>query len=219
MLYNASDDDMQKLYETYDLRTIIDLRNGAEKYEHPDPIYRDIAHIDLAVQDNENFGVAQNEEAVRKLKEFFAANDKKYEKNPADAGRHMEEFYVELLDDYSLKAYAKFLKIVLEADAGILWHCSLGKDRCGIATLLVLSILDVDLKDIFDDYIYTNECLYGDNQIPYSVQGYMHYAHRSYLESYIAEAEKRFSGLDGLLEEMDIGKKEKESFKNKYLVD
>jgi protein-tyrosine phosphatase len=43
----------------------------------------------------------------------------------------------------------------------ILFHCSAGKDRTGIASALLLSALGVDRKDIFDDYMLTNKALIG----------------------------------------------------------
>ena len=38
-----------------------------------------------------------------------------------------------------------------------MYHCSAGKDRVGIGTLIFLSILGVSREDIIKDYLLTNE--------------------------------------------------------------
>lgn len=38
----------------------------------------------------------------------------------------------------------------------MLWHCTEGKDRCGLTTALILEILGVDRKTIMEDYLKTN---------------------------------------------------------------
>ena len=39
----------------------------------------------------------------------------------------------------------------------VLWHCTEGKDRCGITSALVLEALGVDRTLIMADYLKTNE--------------------------------------------------------------
>ena len=43
------------------------------------------------------------------------------------------------------------------AGRAVLWHCSGGKDRAGVLTALVLSVLGASREDILDDYLLTNE--------------------------------------------------------------
>ena len=38
----------------------------------------------------------------------------------------------------------------------VLWHCTEGKDRCGLTTALILEVLGVDRKTIMEDYLKTN---------------------------------------------------------------
>ena len=38
----------------------------------------------------------------------------------------------------------------------VLWHCTEGKDRCGMTTALVLEVLGVDREIIREDYLKTN---------------------------------------------------------------
>ena len=43
------------------------------------------------------------------------------------------------------------------SSGAILWHCTEGKDRCGLVTALVLEMLGVDRADIMADYLKTND--------------------------------------------------------------
>jgi protein-tyrosine phosphatase len=42
------------------------------------------------------------------------------------------------------------------SEGAILWHCTEGKDRCGITTAMILELLDVDRDTIMEDYLKTN---------------------------------------------------------------
>ena len=44
-------------------------------------------------------------------------------------------------------------------DGAILWHCTAGKDRCGIVSALLLTLLDVPYETILTDYLATNAAL------------------------------------------------------------
>lgn len=38
-----------------------------------------------------------------------------------------------------------------------MWHCTEGKDRCGLLTAVLLLALYVDRRQIMEDYLVTNE--------------------------------------------------------------
>ena len=42
------------------------------------------------------------------------------------------------------------------SSGGVLWHCTAGKDRCGVITAYVLSALGVDKALIMSDYMLSN---------------------------------------------------------------
>ena len=42
------------------------------------------------------------------------------------------------------------------SEGAILWHCTEGKDRCGITTAMILELLGVDRDTIMEDYLKTN---------------------------------------------------------------
>jgi protein-tyrosine phosphatase len=47
----------------------------------------------------------------------------------------------------------------MENEHATLWHCTAGKDRAGLATVIVLEILGVDRGLIIDDYLLTQTYL------------------------------------------------------------
>ena len=62
-----------------------------------------------------------------------------------------------LTDPRSQQYYGRFLRIVLEAEGGVLWHCSQGKDRAGLAAAFLLTALGADRETIVADFDLSNE--------------------------------------------------------------
>ena len=61
-------------------------------------------------------------------------------------------------DEYCQSQYAQFFELLTEEREGaILWHCSAGKDRVGIATALLLTFLGFDYETVMQDYLLTNQ--------------------------------------------------------------
>jgi protein-tyrosine phosphatase len=61
-----------------------------------------------------------------------------------------------VMDTLSQRLYGEFLKGVLNAEGGVLWHCSQGKDRAGWGTAFVLAALGADRKTIVEDFSLSN---------------------------------------------------------------
>ncbi|MCR4841134.1 MAG: tyrosine-protein phosphatase [Lachnospiraceae bacterium] len=68
--------------------------------------------------------------------------------------------YIGILEgEAGIRGYREFFDILLRARPGeaVLWHCTAGKDRTGLATMLLLSALGVDEQTVVDDYLLTND--------------------------------------------------------------
>ena len=61
-----------------------------------------------------------------------------------------------VMDTLSQRLYGEFLRGVLNARGGVLWHCSQGKDRAGWAAAFVLAALGADRKTIVEDFSLSN---------------------------------------------------------------
>ena len=75
-----------------------------------------------------------------------------------DMSKAFEVVYRGFLSPFGQKNYAAFLQLCKNNKEGaILFHCSEGKDRSGLAAALLLYCLGVSKEDIIYDYLKTNE--------------------------------------------------------------
>ena len=56
---------------------------------------------------------------------------------------------------------AMAVNAIAEAEAGVVFHCSAGKDRTGLLAAMILETLGVDAETIAADYILTNDAVEG----------------------------------------------------------
>lgn len=67
------------------------------------------------------------------------------------------QYHSSVSKEYSQKAFNSLLNIFANTkDGAIIFHCSEGKDRTGLATVLILYILGVDMETIRQDYLFSN---------------------------------------------------------------
>ena len=125
--------------DTEHISEVIDLRTPAERQESPDRTYG-CEYTPLPVFEEINAGISHEEKAK-------------------DRGiPNMAILYGMLIDRYP-DAFRKILLRIMQHDYSkgpVLWHCSEGKDRCGITAALVLEMLGVDRETIMEDYLKTN---------------------------------------------------------------
>ena len=140
-LGRASREDLDYLKEKHGLSTVIDLRTYKEKEEVPDQtdtlVYR---HIPI----------------IEGFEDGITHEKKKTFKMPS-----LKDTYVELVtkEEY-IKGFRKALNLIIDQsgkEGAVLWHYSEGKDRCGMVSVLVLTMLGVDEETIRSDYLFTNK--------------------------------------------------------------
>jgi len=56
-----------------------------------------------------------------------------------------------------IETLRKVFDVILHSEGTVLWHCSAGKDRCGIVSMLFLKLLGMSDEVIMEDYLKTNE--------------------------------------------------------------
>jgi protein-tyrosine phosphatase len=74
----------------------------------------------------------------------------------AEAEAVLEEFYTIMPDN--VKNYAPFFETLLNSKEGeaSLFHCTAGKDRTGLGSALILSVLGVSEEIIIEEYYLSN---------------------------------------------------------------
>lgn len=74
----------------------------------------------------------------------------------SDAADLMKEIYKSFVTDH-MNTYLNFLKIVIKNEKyPIIYHCTAGKDRTGLASAMILKLLGFDQSEIFKDFLATN---------------------------------------------------------------
>jgi protein-tyrosine phosphatase len=67
----------------------------------------------------------------------------------------MVDFYKEAITE-NIPTLQKLVHEIMASPSPVLYHCSAGKDRTGILTAMLLSILKVDRETIIDEYMLSN---------------------------------------------------------------
>ncbi len=123
---------------------IIDLRTPHEIEEKPDYLPPGVDFEQLAAFSDREDQLAQARSLVLKGKV-----------TRKDAEKRMLEFY----RDYPVEHPEVIRRIVheiLDADQPVLYHCTAGKDRTGIISMLILKILKFDDHTILQEYLMSN---------------------------------------------------------------
>ena len=138
-----------------DFRTPVDLKGKANR-GIPGARY-----VNLPIDASGNAAANATEEEIKKVtgrKKFEVKKVIVYAAFNPKARAIAKAMYPTLLFDPDCQQqYAKFLRLVLETENGaILYHCTQGKDRTGIASALLLAALGADRGTIVADFDATN---------------------------------------------------------------
>ena len=71
----------------------------------------------------------------------------------------MPDLYRKIVtDEFSVAQIKKVMEAInARRDGAVLWHCTEGKDRCGIISALFLLSRGIDKDTVMQDYLKTNE--------------------------------------------------------------
>lgn len=148
-LGNAAPEDIRRLINDYRLRLVIDLRMDLEVEHLPDPVIPGVKTMRLDLLDDSFFGIARDEYSVEAWLRMF--DDPAVSAEEVFAG-----MYGKLVFDERIRPMIRPLfEALLACDGAALWHCSAGKDRAGVVTMLVLMALGVSREEIIKDYMAT----------------------------------------------------------------
>lgn len=157
-LHDATDNDVQRLKEEYNLCRIFDFRSMGEATVVPDREIEGVQHhllptIDMRAE--QSTGKPIPEEAFFELDRHIV----NYSFYP-EVQQMAANMYPSLIcSDFSQLQYAAFMRLIVEApeDGGILWHCAQGKDRTGWGAAYLLFALGVDRETIIEDFDHSND--------------------------------------------------------------
>lgn len=168
MLARLTDEDVEYL-KSAGLKTVVDFRTSAERIQKPDRKIDGAEYIVCPMFDEATDGItrdkpeSEDEEAQRTLKMA-----RRLMEHDPDGVRQMRSLYPILVTlEHSIEHYRRFFEILLShEDGALLYHCTMGKDRVGTATALLLTALGVPREGIVADYMLTRErCAPGTQRL------------------------------------------------------
>ncbi len=226
-LGEATAADMKQLIRMHDVEYVVDFRSAPEVEHAPDPLplMAGVEYVNMPVFTEDAIVAAGklNLSKDAKLMREFAAH-------PYDT---IKDLYSKaVLGEQGIEVYRRFMHDLIEEGAGAtLWHCTQGKDRTGIAAILVEHALGVPHEVIVADYLATNLFLDGwverlsgflrsmsiAKGVDANIEAYA-YAHMAYFDTAMKAMRGVFGSIDAYMErELDFGASEKHTLQEMYL--
>ena len=205
-LNKSTEADVAKLRDTLGITCVVDLRTGWERKAKPDREIPGVENHHIPFYDQEKVGL----EYVKPIPGSIMIG--------SDFACDPPDFYQSMANPLTSAQMAKAAHLVFgRALQGLptLVHCSGGKDRAGIMSLVLLEVLQADRGAILEDYLLTNasrdknlepiyqrflRLLEGDEERAREVT----YAHRALpcnLESFYAAIDSTYGSMQAFIAE------------------
>ena len=97
---------------------------------------------------------------------LFVSNDYSLKPLMANMGSMKGEYVYTGMEKLLAPQYRSLFKRLLADDGAVMYHCSAGQDRTGIASALILSALGVDRETILADYHLSTQLRRPQNEMP-----------------------------------------------------
>lgn len=155
-LYHASHEDIEKLHKEYDTAWVCDFRMTTETAMRPNkpiPGAKDVKLPAMSPEMSEAFNSFFTSGKYRNIKDIV--RNAYHLPEVKEAAKLMYDGMV--VSPYTHEMYAQFMRICVESEGAVYWHCTQGKDRTGLAAAFVLSALGADRETIMMDYSISQE--------------------------------------------------------------
>lgn len=186
-LSNLNNEDLELLCDL-NIKSVVDFRTEQERSISVDKIpttCQNEFHLDIMAGNMNTFM-------------------KKIQSGETDYKSMLHGFYTDLIRSENAQyEYRQFFKILQNPDnCGVVYHCTAGKDRTGVATALILESLNVDESIIEHDYLLSNQFLtkkYEDyiSRNPTLVDLFL--VHSEYLHGAIETIKKHYYSVEDYL--------------------
>jgi len=141
-LAGLTPDDMS-LLRSRGIRSVCDFRSNAERSRHPNP-WQGTPEVAYWFRDHE-----RGKGDLRAV--FFGQGET--EETGMEAMRRMYRD----LPMSQREAYRAMFRCIATGEVPMVFHCTAGKDRTGVAAALLLEALGIERDAIVDDYLLTND--------------------------------------------------------------
>jgi protein-tyrosine phosphatase len=157
-LFKASDNDVAILKDRFALSDVFDFRFEAERSSKPDREIEGVTYTWLSTLPQAylaSFSSGRADSTTTQSADLMEALAK-YSFHPKAQEMASSLYPAIVMDTTSQQRYGAFLRGVLNAKGGSLWHCSQGKDRCGWGSAFVLAALGASRETIVEDFALSN---------------------------------------------------------------
>ena len=131
-------------FNTLKIKTVIDLRTQGEIELKQDNLPKNVIYFACPIVSDQGDLMAQMKGKVLRG-----------EVSEGESKALMKEFYKKCVTD-TIPLLKEIIQKIAISEEPILYHCSAGKDRTGIVTALLLSVLKVDRQTIINEYLLSN---------------------------------------------------------------
>ena len=230
-LHGISDEDIYTLTDVFRVEHIIDFRMPMELENAEDRPINGAQHhhlnvIDLSAMDSQD--LSQADISKFNLVQMVELSEQ--------VGMQDDNMYIGFLTtETGKKAFSDFFHILLSADPdrAVLWHCTSGKDRTGLAAMLLLSALGAEESVVISDYLLTNEYnrqrIEGtrqflkakgcDDELIEKAIIVFDAVKERFMRNAVAYLKKNYGSVTGYIrEELNVSQEEIEQLKEKYLI-
>lgn len=207
--------------KSHRIKTIIDLRTKVEMTDAPDVTIDGVKHIHVPIYSEEVMGIThENNQNKIKMLDYLPDMSKLYS--------------TMVTKDECIAQLKRAFDVITKSDGSgsILWHCTEGKDRCGLVSALFLIMLDVDIETVFEDYLETNVAAVKRSNTLYYLVKYLlrrkeeaekvreiFLAKREYLAAAINTINEKWGGTDEFIRnKLGVSDEVKEMMKEKFLL-
>jgi protein-tyrosine phosphatase len=140
---------------------------------------------------------------------------------PAVAGL-MRDLYRGLVNEQSHR-FAELFEHLLAEDTPLVFHCTAGKDRTGIAAALILSALGVPREVVMQDYLLTNEHFVHppmpDSRTPKEALAVLWRVQEDFLTEALRTIDEQHSGIESYLSQrLGLSEAARKALRERYLM-
>lgn len=230
-LSTITDNDVETL-KKHNLQRVIDLRTSTEIANHPDVEIHGVTYTNVSIIHATTFGISYDTLDGQSIATKLQAGIVRMTTRGETPTEHMRILYKNFVrDEFSRTGYGQFIKTLANTpvDGATLWHCTIGKDRCGTCTALLLHCLGADREEIMRDYLLTNEQTKARAESilgkvsPFVSQNRLELVQsmllvdKSYLETFWQEIETLFGSVDGFVAACGVTQEDIEKLRKNYL--
>jgi protein-tyrosine phosphatase len=134
----------------------------------------------------------------------------------------MKDLYRSLVNDRCGR-FAELFDHLLQADGPVVFHCTAGKDRTGIAAALILLALGVPRAVVLEDYLLTNDTYRRPpappSEVPPEVLAVLWSVQAGFLETALAAIEHDHGGVERYLRQrVGLGDAARRALAERYLA-